>query len=128
MNKTCNRCFTEKPIEDFYKDQGSKGGYKNQCKLCIRGYQKTYLVPDYQFAARLKSIYKITLEEYEAMEKAQDYKCFLCLKPYHRKLYVEHCHKTGKVRGLACAPCNTTLGHLENNPEVLERMQILLGL
>jgi hypothetical protein len=35
---------------------------------------------------------------------------------------VDHCHKTNKVRGLLCFHCNTALGHVFDNPLVLNRM------
>jgi thymidylate synthase ThyX len=126
--KTCNRCFIEKPIEKFYKDPTSKGGRRNQCTECVRNKQDAYLTPEYRFAAKLKTLYKMTVEQYNEMHESQEGKCFLCGKEWHRRLWVEHNHETGEVRGLACGPCNTALGHLENNPGTLERMRQLLGI
>ena len=36
------------------------------------------------------------------------------------KLAVDHCHKTGKIRGLLCGGCNTSIGSFEDNPELLK--------
>jgi hypothetical protein len=57
----------------------------------------------------------LTHEEYSQMEVAQGGVCKICSKPTKsgRKLSVDHCHVTGKVRGLLCAGCNYTLGHIE---------------
>ncbi len=41
-----------------------------------------------------------------------------------RALAIDHCHKTGKVRGLLCQACNTALGLLEDD---IERIQMLLA-
>ena len=35
---------------------------------------------------------------------------------------VDHCHATGKVRGLLCFHCNTALGHVFDSPEILNKM------
>jgi hypothetical protein len=65
--------------------------------------------------------YGLTLEQYEAMLKQQRGRCSICRKlpdPNHPKrasrvLHVDHCHRTGKVRGLLCAGCNTAVGIVE---------------
>src|SRR5690242_3768832 len=54
----------------------------------------------------LLRLYGITLDDYKSLEIQQKYSCKICLKK-PTKLYVDHCHKTGKVRGLLCINCNT---------------------
>lgn len=46
-------------------------------------------------------------------------KCPICLRT--RKLVIDHDHETGVVRGLICRTCNTGIGHLMDNPELLLR-------
>src|SRR4051794_33920797 len=65
----------------------------------------------------------VTREQYERMYKAQQGRCAICgkKKPPHRQgqprnspfLHVDHCHKSGKVRGLLCYSCNSKLGFVE---------------
>jgi hypothetical protein len=66
--------------------------------------------------------YGITVAEYDQMLKAQDGVCARCqqLPTGPLRLAVDHCHKTGRVRGLLCGPCNTYLGRLEANLEQLQ--------
>ncbi len=72
----------------------------------------------------LKSKYGITLDYYLSLLNKQKNRCAICRKsePFlNRRLAIDHCHRTGKVRGLLCTNCNTFLGRIEDNPKLLER-------
>jgi hypothetical protein len=79
--------------------------------------------PDYFVNKHLKNTYGIGLEEYNAVLTVQNHKCAGCgieaTKAPRNKLYVDHCHKTNKIRGLLCQHCNTALGMVKDNPETL---------
>ncbi len=63
--------------------------------------------------------YKITVEEYEKILQEQNGLCKICnIKP--KKIVVDHCHKTGIVRGLLCNECNTAIGLLKENLQSLQ--------
>ena len=63
---------------------------------------------------KLRREYGITVDVYDAMLHAQDGRCFLCgIRPQGKRLAVDHCHKTGRVRGLLCSSCNQELGAVE---------------
>ncbi len=71
--------------------------------------------------ASLRRSYGITLEQYQSMEKQQNHGCAICGKPPEKRaLAVDHCHATGKVRGLLCAKHNTGIGLFEDSPELLK--------
>ena len=65
--------------------------------------------------------YRLTPDEVEAMRVAQGGRCLLC-DSLDRLLIVDHCHETGRVRGLLCRSCNTLVGQVEIAPVILERL------
>lgn len=76
----------------------------------------------------LKHSYGITLVQYEELLAKQDFKCACCGLPQEkhiydpkcdraRRLFVDHNHLTGHVRGLICYSCNVGLGHLGDSLE-----------
>lgn len=71
---------------------------------------------------------RITFADYERMLAAQGGVCALCRQPetvvQHgrvARLSVDHDHRTGRVRGLLCRACNTTLGRFNDDPELFRR-------
>jgi len=76
---------------------------------------------------RLMRTYGLTNEDYISMYESQLGLCAICNESQQgitkdgeeRFLCVDHCHKTGKVRGLLCARCNAGLGQFQDNPEFL---------
>jgi len=57
------------------------------------------------------------------LSEKQGEKCAICghiLPALGRKRHIDHCHATGKIRGLLCMACNLTIGYAEDNPEILE--------
>ena len=72
----------------------------------------------------LKHKYGIGVADYDRMLAAQGGGCAICgsIKSYSKRggrFHVDHCHATGKVRGLLCQACNTTLGQMRENPDTL---------
>lgn len=69
------------------------------------------------------------IDEYEKIALEQNSKCAICKqentsvtndRTQKRKLAVDHCHKTGKFRGIICVHCNSGLGYFRDNPEYLQ--------
>ena len=131
---TCKTCHKTKPIEDFPKSSVIKGVLyrRTQCRTCWNAFkrihQKTYYHTERgKRAAKNANLYKygLTLEDYEQLEADQNHVCAICRKPRSTKrcprLFVDHDHKTGKIRGLLCHHCNAAIGHMMDSPETLRR-------
>ena len=83
---------------------------------------------------RMEKAYGMTLEEYEGLVKSHAGKCAICggegfeLVPGQKSLIViDHCHATGKVRGLLCHNCNRGLGLFKDSVESLKSAIKYLG-
>lgn len=77
--------------------------------------------------ARLKKKYGISLEQYDAMLAKQGGVCAICGRPPgRRRLAVDHCHKTKRVRGLLCYKCNYGLGVFRDDPVRLAKASAYL--
>lgn len=72
-----------------------------------------------RFKANLKRYYGITPEDFSLMLETQNRRCAICL--HRKKLSVDHCHKSKKVRGLLCRDCNFSLGLLRDSVDNLSR-------
>jgi hypothetical protein len=96
-------------------------------------YQKAYRDKNKE---RLKSAalfrtYGITLEQRDEMLRYQGGVCAIC-KSDSSSLgqldwAVDHCHTTGRVRGILCHPCNTLLGAARDNQQILSNAINYLG-
>lgn len=66
----------------------------------------------------LKRKYGLTVEEFDGMLAAQDGRCAICATdtPGVKGWCVDHCHDSGRVRGVLCTSCNTAIGQMKDNP------------
>lgn len=80
--------------------------------------------------SHLKRTYGITLQEYEIMLELQDHKCKICFseslnrqwkdgRQSRMPFFVDHCHETGKVRGLLCNKCNVGIAMFNEELDLL---------
>lgn len=108
MIKYNNDLIYRKKVNDYNKIQQNKRNKNN---------------PLYSINIRLKSLYGIDLNQYNKLLRNQNGLCAIChqteiqkdIKGKIKRLHVDHCHITGKVRGLLCSECNTGLGKFREN-------------
>lgn len=122
----CKVCGVRKPYAQYGEDKRNVvHGRMGTCKTCNLESKRRYL-----HMRRLKVEFGLTVAQYISMLKAQNYVCAGCNQPETsvdptygkvRNLSVDHCHETGRVRGLLCNACNQGLGQLRDSAEILER-------
>lgn len=132
--KVCNKCQIEKDPSAFTMQ---KGRLRTICKECRRiesrewyennKEKKRQLSHAYRHIKKdqdLRKGYGISLEEFNAKLAEQNHSCKICgahQQTLKRSLCVDHCHKTGTIRGLLCDLCNRSLGLLKDNKEILKK-------
>ena len=126
-------------LEEVYKSKSSSGYRIWICKVCKLESNKRHLKKNPEqtkkrrgqyekgrkkydessesynsIVYRLKNKFNLTLEQYETMINNQNNLCAICKEEEtskrRRKLVIDHCHNTGKVRALLCNFCNVILG------------------
>lgn len=104
--KTCCDCGETKSADCFPRDHKRKGGLRKECRECA--------------SLRCRStIYKISYDECKA--RCSRSACEICMKSFElpRDKHIDHCHRTGAVRGTLCGNCNRMLGAALDRPDVL---------
>jgi hypothetical protein len=130
--KTCTKCSRRKSLDEFSKDCTKQDGLTSACKKCHADYIKNRILTKTQKDARqiyhrrhaLKQ-YGLTIEQYDAMYAEQGGVCAICEEPQFERfrLAVDHDHTTGQVRKLLCNRCNQVLGAVNDNVQLLIRLQ-----
>ena len=112
---------------EYAKKRRKSVGYKEYQKKFRSNqnfieHRKKYRSSPDQQDARLKYRYGISLYEYNSLIKKQSGVCAICERENgNRKLFVDHCHRTGIIRGLLCHNCNCALGLLGENMDFLKK-------
>lgn len=139
--KKCKCCEIEKDISEFGNTRAKGRPYKASiCKSCkskkkeirmknVNNRTESYIKMKKKISmkAGLKKKYNLSLEDYNRMLKEQNNVCKICNKPeIHlninneiQRLSVDHCHTTGKIRGLLCKKCNSMLGQAGDDIDIL---------
>ncbi|MER6689711.1 endonuclease VII domain-containing protein [Streptomyces minutiscleroticus] len=109
-HKLCRTCGEVKPHSEWHRNASASDGLSTRCKACraVRGRQD-----------HLKRQYGITGAERDELLAAQAGVCCICLAAPAAD--VDHCHETGRVRGVLCFSCNAALGQLKDRPDVMRR-------
>lgn len=135
-NRTCgSKICLKKQYEDTYVCI-LKGRVKNnvngKCDVCEKEFKrlspshKRYCidcVPDKSWRARAQR-YRIGKPQWQEIIEKQKNKCCLCDK---KPEVVDHCHQTGKIRGLLCNSCNLKVGIIEKDINFIDKTFNYLG-
>jgi hypothetical protein len=141
--KTCLTCKQTLSLDNF-SPSGNDGKFclKSHCKKCrAKAEANRREDPEYKLRIKryktdpknkrrtkdmaLRRLFGISIKDYDKMFDNQKGLCAICLRKepasHVRTLAVDHCHITGRIRGLLCTPCNQGIGHLKDNIEILEK-------
>jgi len=102
LYKVCKTCKKEKPDTEFVKADGKHRSTRNRCKVCHKE----------QADIRRK------LRKANPPPKAGQ--CPIC-KSHTDKWVLDHCHTNMSFRGYICTSCNSGIGLLHDDPEILKR-------
>lgn len=132
----CVKCHWALPRSEFAKNLIKKNGLKSWCRKCAHTFlseatkekerlrSKLRGPNNYKLYGRFLRLkkYGLTEADYQLLLEKQGYVCAVCgNKPLLRRLAVDHCHKTGNVRGLLCRKCNQGIGHFNDDPKKLKK-------
>lgn len=106
--RQCTKCQRNR-ADKFFKPRG---------RVCFDCQKESRSAASH--AARVQNTYGLGPGEYEALFAAQGGVCAICGQARAYRLNVDHCHKSGLVRGLLCRLCNgRLLTAARDKPEVL---------
>lgn len=108
--KLCTVCKELLHKSKFAFSRTNNSGLQSKCRMCAK-------------SATLFFLYGVSLQEYATMSALQNHKCAICdTKEKTKHLAVDHCHATGRVRGLLCTNCNQGLGHMKDSIILLQKL------
>ncbi|MEU9733272.1 endonuclease VII domain-containing protein [Streptomyces sp. NPDC048002] len=109
-HKLCLKCGEVKPWSEWHRNARASDGLSTRCKACraVEGR-----------AHHLLREYGLTEAQRDEMVASQMGLCVICLKA--PAVHVDHCHKTGRVRGVLCFNCNSAIGKLGDDPDAVRR-------
>ncbi len=121
--KPCTECGEAKLLHEFAKSPEGRLGLRARCRQCCAVKDRDYL---------LQRRFGITASDFDILLERQGGGCALCgtRQPLGRwgRFAVDHCHETGRVRGLLCNRCNAALGVLGDTPTRIARVhEYVLG-
>lgn len=103
--------------------------HSGTCVPCLHGAVRAYerrhfgKVDDQRRDYHLRKYYGISSAQYDKILAAQAARCAICgsVDPFDRwgRFHVDHNHATGEVRGLLCSNCNTGIGKLKDDTDLL---------
>ncbi len=124
--KKCTKCGEQKLLSEF-NIRSDNGKHLGSCKPCVKSYSKNNHLQNLNKRKnqKLEKLYRISLAQKLVMFDQQNGKCAICEEDFNnpRMAHVDHCHNTGKVRGLLCTKCNPGIGFFGDSIDKLKSAQ-----
>src|SRR5712675_1977499 len=107
---------TRKRNREKLNAKAKKKYWKNPKEMNEKSRQYYKKNSDKVKGTRILRVYNITLDQYNQMFIEQNGNCAICNRnqsEFLKDLSIDHCHETGKIKGLLCINCNTAIGSLK---------------
>lgn len=145
--RLCSKCQTRLPLGSFGPDKGRKDGLSRRCRDCKKmqhtewrqrnadhireqarlNREKNYWADPVDARDRsIRTKYRISKSDIKILLSEQGGVCAICKSAFshtwksNKRMCVDHCHSSLKVRGLLCNACNTAIGMLYDDPDLAE--------
>jgi hypothetical protein len=93
--------------------------------MCKNTNAQTYYAafPEKRRAIQLKNKFNLTIKEWDDLFDKQKGVCAICAHPEQngKRLSIDHCHTSGRIRGLVCNRCNSGLGRFDDDSKLMRR-------
>ncbi|CAL9621790.1 hypothetical protein SUDANB145_05856 [Streptomyces sp. enrichment culture] len=109
-HKRCPRCEQAKPYAGWERNKSSSDGWSSYCRECRAERNRI---------SYFRREYGLTPAESDGLIAEQQGVCCICLAAPAE--HVDHCHETGRVRGVLCFSCNAALGQFKDRPDAIRR-------
>jgi hypothetical protein len=136
--KKCSKCSETKTLDEFYirRYKNGKESRQHRCKACQKCWTqlatKRWRLTNPEASkqsdkkTKIKLKYGATTDTIHQLLEDQSNKCKICAEPIwfgapdkRNVPHIDHCHKTGLIRGLLCLTCNTGIGMFGDSPDKL---------
>lgn len=113
--RLCRTCKEFRPVEEFRIRKEREGAPRSsKCRPCVA--QNWQDNRERNLAAKAANNFGITPNLYQELVNGSCHVCGSKNNQSGRRLHIDHCHATGKVRGALCHACNTSLGLANDDP------------
>lgn len=140
--KTCPKCNVKKPFAEYPKNRRNKYGINTYCLVCSaemvreiratprgqathRAASKRWREAHKERHADNNAKWKYGVEHgtYATLFAKQSGRCAICdsSPADDARLHIDHCHDTGRIRGLLCNRCNNGIGRFKHDVTLLSR-------
>lgn len=137
-HKKCTRCKETKTLSEFYIRGGTNrfaGTPSPRCRACnVVANRESWAKNGSRginWERRIKYVFGMTREDYDHLLASQGGSCAICQtkSPIGRrykngrieKFSIDHCHRTGRIRGLLCMKCNMSIGQFDDSLPLLQK-------